>query len=300
VKVCILGMAVVLLAGPAVADKLDDSFQSLKDAVGKKDAAQVKTLVTELNPMVKQALAAPAPSSEEDKKTWADHIAYVKSIDEYCEYALYATAVQSPPAEMVDLISTLEQENPKSKYLDQAYGPYLVALNKTGAASKIPAIASKGLEHFPDNVDLLSVLMEATYGKQNSQSLTYANRLIAVLGKPKPEDVSAEEWERLRSANLGRAHWMAGVIYCSTGNYAAGDKDLRAALPSVTGNAAMAGPALFYLGMADYQLAKMTNNKAKMLEAVKFSKESSAIAGPFADQARHNAIVMQNEADRMR
>ena len=299
-KLCVLGMTVVLLAGPAVADKLDDSFQSLKDAVAKKDATQVKTLVTELNPMIREELSAPAPSGEDDKKSWSDHIDYVKSVGEYCEYALYATAVQSPSETMVDLISTLEKLNPKSKYMDQAYGLYLVALNKTGASSKIPAIAAKALQNFPDNVDLLSVMMEATYGKQNSQSLVYANRLIAALEKPKPADLSAEEWERLRGANLGRAHWMAGVIYCSSGNYAAGDRDLRAALPAVTGNAAMAGPALFYLGMANYNLAKMTNSKAKMLEAVKFSKESSAIAGPFSEQARHNAIVMQTEADRMR
>ncbi len=299
-KLCVLGMTVVLLAGPAVADKLDDDFQSLKDAVGKKDATQVKSLTAELAPIVKQALAVPAPTGDDDKKAWTDHIAYVKSVEEYCQYALFATALQGSPEEKVDLISTLEQQAPTSKYLDEAYGPYLVALNQTGAAAKIPAIAAKAVEHFPNNPDLLSVMMDSTYGKQNSRALTYAERLIAVLGKPKPEGVSAEEWERLRSANLGRAHWMAGVIHCSSQTWAAGDRELRAALPLITGNAAMAGPALFYLGMADYQLAKMTNSKAKMLEAVKFSQQSAAIPGPLADQARHNAIVMQSEADRMR
>jgi hypothetical protein len=302
VKPSVVAMTVVLLAGPAVAtaDKLDDSYQSLKDAVGKKDPAQVKSTVAELSPMVKEALATPAPSDEEEKKAWTAHIEYVKGIKEYCEYALFATAIQGPPATTVDLISTLEQENPKSKYLDQAYGQYLVALNQTGASAKIPGIASKALANFPDNPDLLSVMMESSYGKQNNLALTYANRLIAVFGKPKPQSVSVEEWERLRGANLGRAHWMAGMVYCASGTWGPGDRELRAALPMINGNTAMTGPALFYLGMANYNLAKMTNNKAKMLEAVKFSKESSAIAGQFADQARHNAIVMQGEADRMR
>ena len=301
-KLCILGMTVVLLSGPAVAtaDKLDDSYQSLKDAVGKKDPALVKSAVAELNPMVKEALATPAPSDADEKKAWDAHVEYVKGIQEYCEYALFATAIQGPAATTVDLIGTLEGLNPKSKYLDQGYGQYLVALNQTGATAKIPAIASKALQHFPDNPDLLSVMMEASYGKQNSQALAYANRLIAVFGKPRPEDVSAAEWERLRGANLGRAHWMAGMVYCSGGTWGPGDRELRAALPMINGNTAMTGPALFYLGMANYQLAKMTMSKAKMLDAVKFSKESSAIAGPFADQARHNAIVMQGEADRMR
>ena len=299
-KLLVLGMTVVLLAVPAVADKLDDSYQSLKDAVEKKDAAKVKAAVAELSPMVKEALAVPAPSGADEKKTWDDHITYVKGIEEYCEYALYATALQAQPGEAVELFAALEQQNPKSKYLDEAYPRYFLALNQTGAAAKIPGIAAKALQNLPDNPDLLSVMMEATYGKQNQQALNYANRLIAALSKPKPADVTAEEWELKRSANLGRAHWMAGVIYCSNGTYGPGDRELRAALPLITGNAAMAGPALFYLGMANYQLGKMTLSKAKMLEAVKFSQQSAAIPGPFADQARHNALVMKDEADRMR
>ena len=62
----------------------------------------------------------------------------------------------------------------------------------------------------------------------------------------------------------------------------------------------MMGPALFYLGMANYQLGKMTLSKAKMLEAVKFSEQSMVIDSPFPDQARHNALVIKDEAARMR
>jgi hypothetical protein len=303
VKLSVLGMTVVLLAGPAVAtaDKLDDTFQNLKDAVGKKDATQVKTLVAELNPMVKEVTAAPAPSDPDEKQIWTSRIAYAQSITEYCEYGLFATAIQSPPAVTVDLIATLEQQNPSSKYLDEAYLQYFAALKQTGVSdAKISGVAAKALEHLPNNPDLLLVMMQSTYGKQNDKALNYANRLIAALGKPKPEDVSAADWERKRSTSLGPAHWMAGVIYCSSGTYAPGDRELRAALPLIAGNTAMTGPALFYLGLANYKLGQMTNNKARMLEAVKFMQQSSVIPGTFADQARHNAIVIQAEADRMR
>jgi len=302
VKLCVLGMTVVLLAGPAVADKLDDTFQSLKDAVGKKDATQVKAVVAELSPMIREATAAPAPSGDDARKAWADHVEYVKSIGEYCEYALYATAIQSPPATTVDLIGTLEQLNPSSKYLNMAYGQYLVALSKTGATAKIPAIAEKALVHFPDNEDLLSVSMEsALSAKQSDRALNYAERLIAAMGKAsRPENVPEAQWEHERSATLGRAHWVAGMVYCEKQTYGPGDRELRAALPLIAGNTAMMAPALFYLGMANYQLGKMTMSKAKMLEAVKFSQQAAAIAGPYEQQARHNAIVMKEEADRMR
>ena len=300
-KLAVLGMTVVLLGGPAVAtaDKLDDSFQSLKDAVAKKDVAQVKKLAMELGPMVKQIVTATGPQGEYDEAGWAEHVTYAKSIGEYCDYGLFATALQSKPAETVELVEALEQLNPGSKYLDGVYLQYFVALNSTGGASKIPAIAAKALEHHPDNPDLLSVMMESTYGKQNDRALNYANRLIAALGKPRPEMIPAADWER-KKVNIGRAHWMAGMVYCANGTWAPGDRELRAALPSITGNAGMAGPALFYLGTANYQLGKMTLNKARMLEAVKFSQQSAAIPGPYADQARHNAIVIQTEADHMR
>jgi hypothetical protein len=62
----------------------------------------------------------------------------------------------------------------------------------------------------------------------------------------------------------------------------------------------MMGPALFYLGMANYQLGKMTNSKAKVLEGAKFSEQSMAISSPYQDQARHNALVMKDEAAKMR
>jgi hypothetical protein len=82
--------------------------------------------------------------------------------------------------------------------------------------------------------------------------------------------------------------------------YVVADKNLRAALPLIQGQPAMQGPALFYLGMSNYQLGKMTLNKAKMLEAQKFSEQSMAIPGPYQDQARHNSLVIKDEAAKMR
>ncbi len=208
----------------------------------------------------------------------------------------------SKPAERVDFIVTLEQQNPCSKYLDQAYGSYLLALNQTGAASKIPAAAERALENFPDNEDLLLVMMESSVNrKQSDRALSYANRLTTVLPKrSKPETLSAAEWERKKNAGLGRGYWVAGVIYAEKGNYLNADKKLRAALPLIKGNDAMTGPALFQLGMADYQLGKMTANKALVLEAAQFSEQSALIAGPYTEQARHNALVMKAETARMR
>jgi tetratricopeptide (TPR) repeat protein len=292
------------MAGPiaAVAGDLEDAVQSMKDATAKKDVAEVKKLAATIHEMTCELIMAPAPADAEEKKVWEERVQYAKGVDVYVEGAIYATAVQSPPAVLIDLVNTLEQQNPKSKFLDEAYGSYLVALNKTGAAAKIPAVAEKALTNFPDNEDLLMVLTEnAANRNQNDRALNYANRLVAALSKhPKPEGIPAADWERKRTAGLTRGYWTAGVLSAQKGQWMAADKNLRAALPLVQGNAPMAGPALFYLGMANYELGKMTLSKAKVLEAARFSEQAMAIESPYQDQARHNALVMKNEAAKMR
>lgn len=303
-KLPALGMAIVFLAGPAVAvaDDLEDAVQSLKEAAAKKDVDAIKKLMATIRPMTTEIAAEAAPQGADEKKAWEERVAYAKNADVYVESVFYTVAVQSEPAVMVDLISTLEQQNPKSKYLNQAYGPYLVALNKTGAGAKIPAIAEKALASFPENEDLLLYLTDtAMTRKQTDRALGYANRLTATLAKHvKPEGVFAADWERKRNAALAHGYYIAGVISADKGVWVAADKNLRAALPLIQGQAAMQGTALFYLGMANYQLGKMTLNKAKVLEAAKFSEQSMVIPSPYADQARHNALVMKGEAARMR
>lgn len=260
-KLSVLGLTIVLLGGPAVAaDDLETTYQGLKEAVAKKDAALVKKLAVETHTLAYDVLCKPAPEGADEKEVWKSNNDYAKAADLYTEFALYAIAVQSPPATMIDLLSTLEEQNGKSKYLAEAYGPYLAAMNQTGAAAKIPAFAEKALANFPENEDLLLYLADLTFSrKQADRAQAYANRLTAALNKhAKPEGMSAAEWERKRSAGLGRGYWISGVVSGERNQFAAADKNLRAALPLIKGSDAMTGPALFYLGFANYQLGKRT------------------------------------------
>lgn len=296
--------AMVMLAGPLVlrADILDEKLQALKDAVASRNAAQVKTLALEIFPLVTQAVCETPPDSESEKEAWKSRVDAAKGVGTYTEYALFTIGVASPPATLVDLIGILEQQNAKSEYLDAAYGPYLYALTQTGAGAKALPMAEKALANFPENEDLLLVVADSAYSrKQSDRALGYANRLVAVVSKhPRPEGTQAAQWEKKRNAELGRGYWMSGVIYGEKGQYSLADKNLRAALPLIQGNAPMLGAALFHLGMANYQLGKMTLSKARVLEGAKFSEQSAAVPGAYADQARHNALVMKGEADRMR
>ena len=177
---------------------------------------------------------------------------------------------------------------------------YLAALGQTGATAKISGIAEKALANFPENPDLLYYLAEsARSSKQNDKALAYATRLNAALGKKgKPEGMSQGDWDKRKGAMMSEGYRIAGVVSAEKQLWAAGDKNLRAALPSLSG--VLKAEALFQLGLSNYNLGKMTNSKAKILEAAKFSDECAALTGPYAEQAYKNSSLMKAEAAKMR
>jgi hypothetical protein len=298
-----LGIAIFLLAGPVVvADELDDTYQNLQNAVAKKDAPQVKKLAVPLFELARKVVAAPEPTSAIEKEDWPNRVKYAQEAEGYAEYALYATAVQTEPATLVDLMGTLETLSPKSKYLDQGYEAYLAALHQVGKDDTIPALAEKAIVNFPNNPDLLYVLANsAQEKKQVDRAISFANRLVAAANsRQKPEAESAADWERQKSVWLGRGYWISGVLNGGKNLYALSNKSLRAALPYIKGEPALLAPALFYLGVDNYQLGKMTNNKKQVLEGATFSDQCAAIDGPYQHQAWLNAQNIKGEANNMR
>ena len=302
-RLSVVGIAIFLMTGPVVvADELDDTYQSLQDAVAKKDAAQVKKLAVPLFELSRKVIAAPVPTSAIEKEDWPNRVKYAKEIEGYAQYALYATGVQADSATMIDLLALLEQQSPKSKYLDQGYQAYLAALHSAGKDDAIPGIAEKAIVNFPNNPDLLYVMASnAQAKKQADRAISFANRLVAAANsRQKPEAESAADWERQKSVWLGRGYWISGVLNGEKSLYALSNKSLRAALPYIKGEPALMGPALFYLGFSNYNLATMTNNKAQMLEAQKFSEQCAAIEGAYQNQCYKNSMAMKDAAAKMR
>jgi hypothetical protein len=303
-KLSVLSMMVLLVLAPARsrAQELETSYQNLKDAEAKGDAAAVKKLAVETSAMARKAAAEAAPEDADEKDAWTKRVAYAKDVVGQTEYALYEVALKSPPASMVDLLATLEEQNPKCQYLDGAYASYLYALSQSGRTAKIPVVAEKALANFPENTDLLLVMVNSTLaGNQTDKSQAYANRLVAAFGKKaKPEGISEADWEKQKSAALGRGYWVIGVVSGQKNQYKDADKSLRAALPLIKGNNPMMAQALFYLGVANYNLGKMTASKAKILEGAKFSDDCAAIQSDLAQQAWKNSQLMKAEAAKMR
>jgi tetratricopeptide (TPR) repeat protein len=292
-RLAVFGFAVMLSAGSgfAASEDLPSAFQDFKQVEAQKDAAKLKASAIATYALARKAAEATAPA-DADKDAFASTVANAKAIEAYVEYALLTAAIPGPAATTAELLSTLEQVNPKCKYLDQNYGLYLEALRKSGAAAKMQAVAEKGLANFPENEDLLLWLADAAYThKQTDRALGLSKRLIAVLTKhPKPEKTGA----------LAHGYFLAGSASNEKGQYPDADKYLRAALPLAKGNEALRAQVLYLLAVANYQLGMMTNTKALVVEAVKFSKQAADIPGPQQHDASHNAYVMEQQTYKMR
>lgn len=300
----VVTLAALLFAGPQTEapDDLESAYQNLKQAEASNDAVKVKELAAQTCALARKVASEPAPDSEDAMAAWKQKVAHAKDVEKYSEYALYAVAVKAQPATMIELLAALEQENPKSQYLDAAYGNYLYALHQTGEAAKIVPLAEKGIVNLPNNEDLLLVLADnALSRKQADRALGYSQRLITVLNNhSKPEAMSAADWDRKKTASLGRAYWIAGMIQSDKTHYFEADKNLRAALPLIKGNDTMLSNALFQLGVANYQLAMMTRNKLQLNDAISFSEQAAKMNSPLAQQAWRNVQAMKAEAVKLR
>ena len=131
--------------------------------------------------------------------------------------------------------------------------------------------------------------------RETDKALRAATRLVEVLNtKAKPEGLDDADWKTKKDTMRGRGYWITGVLQGDRNQYAAADTALRAALPLIKDNA-MRAPALFYLGLANYQLGKIVQNRAQMADGAKFSEECATLPGPYQALAQKNASSIRAE-----
>jgi hypothetical protein len=290
-KFWIASLAMLALAGLAQANQLDDDYAALKEAQTAKDADTVRKLAPEASKLARAEAALPQPTDAAAVADWKQRTEFAKQVDVFAEYALASTAVAlNDPAKTIDLVDALLAQSPKSQYLAMCASSYLSALGKQGGAAKQMAGAQKILNGSPNDEDALYALATG------QMSGPYATRLVTVMkSKGKPEGVTQEDWDRKKNLLLGQGYYIAGAAACSKSTWTDCDRDLRAALPYVGKEPGTAGPVYFYLGLADYNIGKLTGDRTKIQEGERFSEQSAAIAGPMQQQALRNVNVMKQE-----
>ena len=287
-KIWIAAFALMSVTGIVLADDLDDNYAALKEAQTKKDADEVKKLAVETVKNAKAESAKPQPTNASEVDQWKQRVEFAKQVQTFAEYSLSTTAV-AVPAKTVELVDTLLEVNPKSTYLSDCAAVYLAALAKEGGKKQIEG-AQKIVTGAPNNEDALYVLTAA------GTNATYGARLVNVLRtKAKPEGMPEADWTRKKDMMLGQGYYAMGAQACVKSTWTDCDKNLRAALPFVSKEPSLAGPTYFYLGLASYNISKLTNDRVKLQEAEKFSEQSAAIAGPMQQQAMRNVAAMKQE-----
>ena len=281
-----------------VAD-VESAYNKLKEAESRKDPDGILEWAKKTSAAARQVTSQPKPSGGDELEAWKRDTDYSSQVDTYTEYSMQAAVASMglAPDKTIALTEALEAQNPKSQYLGLIYGLYLGALQKSGQTAKLLSTAERRLPSDPASEELLLILSDGYMNqKETAKSTEYANRMVeAMKAKAKPETVSDADWEKRKNTILARGYWMAGINYGSLNQYKDSDRNLRAALPLIQGQNELLGPALFYLGVANYNMAKPAKDKKLAADAVKFSDQSAAIKGPFQEQARKNALSIRRE-----
>jgi len=91
------------------------------------------------------------------------------------------------------------------------------------------------------------------------------------------------------------AHYIIGVVAASKKEQPVADKELRAALAGIKGVPAMEGPALYFLGEADYSLGRQSMDRSQADQGIKFLQQCALISGQYQSGAAAEVKRMKTE-----
>jgi len=269
-------------------DGTEVAYNNLKAAEAKNDSDAVMKWANDTSKDARKELSSSNDKARQD---------YAKQVDTYTEYSVYATSLKTTDApKIIMLVESLEQRNPQSPYLSKAFGRYLNALQQTGQKDKAGAAAEQELQRDPTNEEALLVAADYSRDKKDpAKTLSYSQKLVEVMQtKPKPEEVSDEDWQKKKQKMIGLGYYIQGVTYNGQQQYAQADKALRQALPLAKGDDQLAPVVLFQLGVADFEVGKTGKNRAMLQDALKFSQQSAAMKSPVQADAANNVKAISH------
>jgi uncharacterized protein HemY len=291
----------LLMYGQAAAQPAEDLntlFTNLKAAEQAKDYSKILKLATESSRMARETIAKPMPTDKVDADTHKYQVEFAKQVETYSDYALFAAGLRAPDnAQKMEFYEALEKQSPNSQYIPQLNGTYVTALSQSSKKAQVFPFAEKAIAKDPNNEELLMILADGCMSrKQWDRAATYGAKLASVMnGHAKPEGMAAADWDKRRAALEGRGYWIAGMSYATSSKWPQADKNLRAALPLIKGEMTMYTGALFQLGVANYQLARATQNKSLLSQAIEFSTQCATFQSSYQDQASKNVWAMKQE-----
>ena len=277
---------------------LDSAHDALKAAEAQNNPELIAKYSELAWDLATRTLQTPKPADPEYVPDWSKQMDFARENLAYSEFTLAnLAAAQTDELKRAELTLALLERNPKSQFLALAKKPTVIELASLNPAKALQ-LAEQGLIENPDNIDFLMTVADhdMSVEKNLPQVLSYALRILELVqGKPQPADLTPAEWEKKRAKFTGWANWLAGVVYGKQARYGLSDRYLRAALGYIRENSRLTAAAYFYLGYDNYALAGELADKARAIEAVKFSKLCAGMDSPFRSLALKNLEALRNE-----
>ena len=275
----------------------DAAYANIQAAEGKKDSDGVLKWAVFTSDAARKDAQKPKAADQSDEN-YKRILASAKEAETYAEYALSNAALNEPDAaKAVRLVEALEQRNPQSPYFAPTIPKYAWAARQANQLPSAIALGERvwGLGIYNEDLLLTMADYHMQQKKDPEKVVLYSQKAAAVMAaKPKPEGVSDADWTKKKNTTLGLAYWMAGTTLAGQNKHPEADKALRAALPFIKDNDQLNGSALFYVGLANYQMGK-GKSAPLMADAVNFMQQAAAVKGPFQAKAVSNLAVMRKE-----
>jgi len=272
-------MALLAVTGVVRAQESVEALaNSYMAALEKKDIGEMIKTGVAAHAAAKKAAAGEGQAADFGKQT-ALHI----------EDSMFRVAVEVNEKDRVALCEAILSMDPDKEYLTRA----ATVVFPTYSGAKAVALAEKVVAVDQTNPDMLLAVASSDLEKGRADRAgANAGKVIDVLDKSeKPEGMSADAWASRKANLIGVAHYVRGAAAVSSGRYAAGDKELRAALPSAGGS--LKAQIFFQIGVAN---AKM--NRAQ--DAVDNFKACAAMNTGLKAQAEKNIAAIKAAAPYVR
>ena len=215
----------------------------------------------------------------------------------YAEYAMYSAAAATEDLKKrAAQLAALESRNPKGRYVGYAQAELVRVYRQLGDGAKAIAYAEKSIAQDPNNEDMHLTLMDyySQRGDNPERLSFHAGRVIDILSaKPRPENVSAADWERKKAQYLTSAYYAGGIASSVLRRFGVADRYLRAALPTVKDPGQLAA-VYYHLGFVNYKLAE-TGERGRVPEALRFNELCAAIKSTYQEQALKNISAIKSE-----
>lgn len=258
-------------------DDVEIAHFLVKGFEGKGDPQTLVQAVEKAHELAAKASAKPKPADADDVDAWKRSVDFATQVDQYNQYALYESAQkQTAPQNKLLLLDTLRKDFPGGQFDKQLDAQYVVIYQQLGQQDKMAQAAQAALASDPANEGYLYLVAEAAAGKgQASDAESYAKKILDTMpAKPKPENMSDEEWTKRKNTYTGLAHWVIGRSLASQDKFVPARKELLAAATALKGNNEVLGGVYYFLGLSS---AKQNRQS----EAINYLTQSSKIASPY-------------------